>query len=105
MRNFKTVLMGSLTVVGLVSGVGMAAPHAKLTAGKASSIAIAKYPGTVVGSPKLENEENGWEYSVLVRSGKQLREVMVNANTGSIASVETCPRLRPTRKWLSWYRP
>ena len=37
---------------------------------------------------ELENEEGKWQYGVMVRSGKTLREVMVNAMTGKIDSVE-----------------
>ena len=45
-------------------------------------------PRKVVGKTKLENEEGKWQYGVLVQTGKTLREVMVNARTGKIDSVE-----------------
>jgi hypothetical protein len=62
--------------------------HAKITAAQANTAALKKYPGTVVGKTKLENEEGVWQYGVMVESGKTLREVMVNAKTGKIDTVE-----------------
>lgn len=64
------------------------APKVKLTVERANAIALKKVPGTIVGKTALENEEGRWQYGVMVRSGKTLREIMVNANTGRIDSVE-----------------
>lgn len=64
------------------------APKVKVTMKKAESIATKKYPGKLAGKTELENEEGKWQYAVMVRSGKTLREVMVNANTGKIDNVE-----------------
>lgn len=84
----------------LTSGLGFAAttahkPKAKATqsvarisASQAEKIALAKYPGKIVEKTKLENEEGVWQYSVMIQSGKTLREVMVNAKTGKIDNVE-----------------
>lgn len=65
-----------------------AVAHAKITVAQANAIALRKYPGKVVGKTPLENEEGKLQYGVMVRSGKTLREVMVNAATGRIDSVE-----------------
>ncbi|CEK18871.1 PepSY domain-containing protein [Chthonomonas calidirosea] len=65
-----------------------AAPMAKISAAQAKQIALKRYHGRVVGKVALENEEGVWQYSVMVRSGKTLREVMVDAKTGKIDSVE-----------------
>ena len=62
--------------------------HAKITSQQAQLVALNKYPGTVEGKVALENEEGSWQYAVNVRSGKTLREVMVNATTGKIPNVE-----------------
>ena len=62
--------------------------HAKISSAQAQKAALAKYHGSVVGKVELENEEGKWQYAVNVRSGKILREVMVDANSGKIASVE-----------------
>lgn len=64
------------------------APRARITATQAEKTALRKYPGKVEGKVALENEDGHWQYAVNVRSGKTLREVMVDANTGRIASVE-----------------
>lgn len=64
------------------------AQHAKITASQAQKVALARYKGTVVGKVLLENEDGKWQYSVNVRSGKTLREIMVDARSAKIASVE-----------------
>ena len=63
-------------------------PAHKITAAQAQAAAVKKYPGTVVGKVELENEDGKWQYAVNVRSGKKLREIMVDAKSGKIASVE-----------------
>ncbi|HEY3413151.1 MAG TPA: PepSY domain-containing protein [Armatimonadota bacterium] len=96
----KTALFVALSA--LIASAAMAAPKpkakapapkVKVTAVQASKAALAKYPGKVVGKVALENEDGKWQYAVNVRSAKTLREVMVDANTGKIASVEvTSPK-------------
>ena len=92
----KFTAIRTLTYVGLVSMLAglpaiaqEKAPKPKFTAEQANSIAVKKYHGKVVGKTKLENEEGKWQYGVLVQTGKTLREVMVNARTGKIDSVES----------------
>lgn len=63
-------------------------PHVKTTAAQAQKTALAKYHGKVVGKVELENEDGKWQYAVVIRSGKTMREVMVDANTGKIGNVE-----------------
>lgn len=63
-------------------------PAHRITAAQAQKAALRKYTGKVVGKVALENEDGSWQYSVNVRSGKVLREVMVDAKSGKIASVE-----------------
>jgi hypothetical protein len=72
--------------------------HAKITAQQAQSVALIRYPGKVEGKVALENEEGSWQYAVNVRSGKTLREVMVNATTGKIANVEVTTKAEETRE-------
>lgn len=40
------------------------------------------------GKTALENEDGKWQYAVMVKSGGKMHEVMVDANTGKIASEE-----------------
>ena len=69
--------------------VGRAKPRVvRVTAAQATKVALARWHGHAAGKTRLENEEGAWQYSVMVRSGKKLREVMVDAKTGHIASVE-----------------
>lgn len=63
-------------------------PNAKITAKQAEKVALKKYPGKIVEKTQLENEEGVWQYAVMIQSGKTLREVMVNAQTGKIDNVE-----------------
>lgn len=81
------VLALSLMFAGLSQAASNKA-HAKITAKQAESIVLKRYPGKIVEKTKLENEEGIWQYGVMVRSGKTLREVMVNAATGKIDNVE-----------------
>jgi uncharacterized membrane protein YkoI len=78
-------LASTLVLAGISFGQGV---HAKIGAGQAKKVALAKYRGTVVGKVPLENEDGSWQYAVTIRSGKLLREVMVDAMTGKIANVE-----------------
>jgi hypothetical protein len=89
------VLAAALLVGGAVQAAPApkARPHAtrtqaKLTTAQAEAVAVKKFAGKVVGKTKLENEEGTWQYGVMVQSGKTLREVMVNAKTGKIDTVE-----------------
>lgn len=62
--------------------------HGRLTVAQANRIALRRFPGKVAAKTVLENEKGTWQYGVMVRSGKTLREVMVNAGTGRIDNVE-----------------
>jgi|SRR5579862_3899981 len=74
------------------------APKARVTAARAEAAALKRYHGKVEGKTRLENEDGKWEYSVNVRSGKTLREVMVDAKTGKIASVEVTTKAEEERE-------
>ena len=98
-RRFEFALAGALAMGLLLNGATQAAPahqakaraaqpHAKITAAQARTIALKKFPGKAIGKTPLEDEEGTWQYGVMVQSGKTLREVMVNAKTGKIDSVE-----------------
>ncbi len=80
-------LIVAAMVASAVLSFGQGA-HAKISAAQARKVALAKYPGKVVGKIELENEEGTWQYAVMIQSGKKLREVMVNAKTGKIDNVE-----------------
>jgi hypothetical protein len=87
-------MLGVVAVLMLLGGMCQAAkahkaqPHAKITVSQAEAVALKKFPGKIAEKSKLENEEGVWQYGVMVRSGKTLREIMVNAKTGKIDSVE-----------------
>lgn len=92
-------IFGTLAITLVLAGLSQAATmhrthskatvsHAKITAAQAEAAALHKFPGKVVENAKLENEEGVWQYGVMVRSGQTLREIMVNAKSGKIDSVE-----------------
>jgi len=90
MNNRTVCALGALLLASFVvaqSPKKAPATH-KITPAKAAAIATKKYPGKVQGTPKLEHEDGHWQYEVLVKSGKKLKEVNVDADSGKIASVE-----------------
>jgi hypothetical protein len=79
----------ALTAAALTAGATFAQYGHETTGAKhAEKVALAKYHGKLAGKTALEKEDGKWQYAVMVRSGGKLREVMVSAKTGRIASVE-----------------
>lgn len=65
-------------------------PKTKFSASQAEASALKKYKsGKIQGKSALEKEDGKWQYAVMVKVGGKMHEVMVNANTGKIASEET----------------
>lgn len=87
------VVVFTLVVVsqGATTGkqhAGKTVLHSKITAAQAETTALQRFPGRIVRKTALEDEEGVWQYSVMVKSHKTLREIMVNAITGNIDNVE-----------------
>jgi uncharacterized membrane protein YkoI len=83
------MLMGAAVIISPAAFAKHSAkPHVKVSASQAKKTAVAQYPGKVVGKVALENEDGAWDYAVNVRSGNVMHEVMVDANTNTIASAE-----------------
>ncbi len=82
--------VGLLTTLGLALSMASAksTPHFRVSAAQATATVLKKFPGHVTEKTRLENEEGTWQYGVMVRSGRTMREVMVDAKTGRIANVE-----------------
>ena len=74
------------------------AHHARITMAQANAIALKKFPGKLTQKTTLENEEGAWQYGVMVRSGRTLREVMVDAHSGKIANVEVTSGAQENRE-------
>jgi hypothetical protein len=92
-RSLRAVLAG-FTLLGLFA-VGIAPAHAvqtpktKFSASQAEASALKKYKsGKIQGKSALEKEDGKWQYAVMVKVGGKMHEVMVDANTGKIASEE-----------------
>ena len=91
-RSLRGVLAG-FTLLGLLSvGIGHAdaqTPKTKMSVSQAEAVALKKYKGgKIQRKSALENEEGTWQYGVMVKAGGKVHEVMVDANTGKIASEE-----------------
>ncbi|GEM_PF-2152326 len=91
-RSLRTVLAG-FTLLGLLAvGFGTAraqTPKTKMSASQAEASTLKKYKtGKIQGKPVLEKEDGKWQYAVMVKVGSKMHEVMVDANTGKIASEE-----------------
>ena len=89
--NRSTIL--ALCLAAVFSGAALAAQHpkTKISAHRAAAIALKEYHGKLVGKVPLEKEGDRWEYAVRIRSGKVVREVMVDANSGKIEKTEITP--------------
>ena len=79
----RSALLFAASVL-LLSGASFAAKsHTKLTQQQAKAIALTKEQGTVQ-SGELEHENGRWIYSFDIKTGNQIHEVNVNANTGAV---------------------
>ena len=92
-HSLRAALAG-FTLLGLLAvGIGPVhaaqTPKVKMSASQAEAVALKKYKGgKIQGKSALENEEGKWQYGVMVKVGGKVHEVMVDANTGKIASEE-----------------
>ena len=90
MKTSTNLVRIAATVAALGAGLSsvLAAPHAKVGVARANAVVLRRFPGKLTAPTTLENEEGKWQYGVMVRSGRTLREVMVDAYTGKIADIE-----------------
>lgn len=108
---FKNLAALSVVVIAMAAaanaGAQKAPKHVKahrflaqhyVGAARAGKSALAKYHGKVVGKIALENEDGKMQYSVNVLSGKTMREVMVDARSGKIASVEVTTKAEEAKE-------
>lgn len=65
--------------------------QAKFTRAQAEKIALAKVPNGKIQSAEIENEHNAlvWSFDILTPGTKNVTEVLVNARTGKIVSVNS----------------
>ena len=60
----------------------------KITMEQARQAALAAVPGGTVKSAELEKEKGQWIYSFDIRSGKEIREVWIDPETGRVLANE-----------------
>lgn len=98
-RKVTSALVGLFAVTLMAAGIGQTAQihkahpksaktGAQITVAQANAAALREIPGKIAGKTKLENENGSWQYSITVKSGKRLHEVMVNARTGKVTPAE-----------------
>jgi len=87
MKIVQTLVSVAVAATLLTTAMAQGAKH-KIDAKAAAKIALRKYPGKLTKTPRLEHEDGVWQYEVLIKKGKDLLEVNVNADTGKIASTE-----------------
>jgi len=93
-RSLRSAIVGGTLLSLLAIGVGPVhagqTPKMKFSASQAEAAALKKYKsGKIQGKSALEKEDGKWQYAVMVKVGGKMHEVMVDANTGKIASEET----------------
>lgn len=93
-RSLRSAIVGGillgLLAVGVVPIHAGQTPKTKFSASQAEVATLKKYKGgKIQGKSALEHEDGKWQYAVIVKVGGKMHEVMVDANTGKIASEET----------------
>jgi len=92
MKN-KNILCGLIVSGLIVSGVAgcVSAHHAKISKEEAQATALAQVPGGTVKESELEKEHGKWIWSfdITIPGSKDIKEVAVDAHTGTVISVET----------------
>ncbi len=92
-RLFATLALAAL----LLPTAGFAAPseaelmkQAKITKAEAEKIALAKVPQGKIQSAEIENEHHAlvWSFDIVKPGSKDITEVLVDAKTGKIVSVD-----------------
>jgi uncharacterized membrane protein YkoI len=79
------VLLAAATLaLGLATAVFGAKPHVPVSLEQARAAALKVVPEGTIKSEELEKEHGKWIYSFDIQSGKELREVWVDAHTGEI---------------------
>jgi uncharacterized membrane protein YkoI len=65
--------------------------QAKITKAQAQEIALAKVPQGTVKSAEIENEKGHlvWSFDIAKPNTKDITEILVDANTGKIISIQT----------------
>ena len=83
-----SILALALALVLVVALPAAAKYKPKLTMAQAREAALKAVPGGTVKSEELEKEKGQWVYSFDVESGKEIREIWVDSETGKILANE-----------------
>jgi uncharacterized membrane protein YkoI len=96
--NNTSIIAASLVASGLALATGCATDktqkeleaQAKLSKQQAQTIALAKAPGGTVTESELEKEKGKlvWSFDIATPGSKDITEVLVDAVTGNVVSVE-----------------
>lgn len=95
-RNLKNISTLTLTGLFALATTGFGEPsqseltkQARVGKERAEKIALAEVPGGKIQSEEIENEHNAlvWSFDIEKPNSKNITEVLVNARTGEIVSV------------------
>ncbi|MGC8763987.1 MAG: PepSY domain-containing protein [Acidobacteriota bacterium] len=87
-RGFTLISILALAL-GLAAALPAASKHTpKITLEQAKKIALATVPGGTVKSAELEKEKGQWIYSFDIQSGREIREVWIDPETGKVLANE-----------------
>jgi uncharacterized membrane protein YkoI len=83
----------SVLTMALVMALAVALPAAakykpKVTMAQAREMALQAVPGATIKSEELEKEKGQWVYSFDMQSGKEIREVWIDPETGKVLANE-----------------
>jgi uncharacterized membrane protein YkoI len=91
MMLMKTLKRVSIFALAMTLAVALsAAPKytPKVTMAQAREAALKAVPGATVKSEELEKEKGKWIYSFDLQSGKEIREVWIDPETGKVLANE-----------------
>lgn len=82
------LLVASILGLGLAAATFARKPSFPVTMEQARAAALKAVPEGTIKSAELEKEHGKWIYSFDIQSGKELREVWIDPNTGAVVQNE-----------------
>ena len=89
-NSVRAILVAAVSLLSLLAATSAFAkkPHFPVTMEQARAAALKAVPGATIKSGELEKEHGKWIYSFDLKSGKEIREVWVDPNTGAVLQNE-----------------
>lgn len=87
-KGFRPISIFALAMTLAVALPAAAKVTPKVTMAQAREAALKAVPGATVKSEELEKEKGKWIYSFDLQSGKEIREVWIDPETGKLLANE-----------------